>query len=113
MSKNNRGPGGTGSPTGITINLADAETVVCERCGNATFAQVVLLKKVSKLVSPTGQEGLVPIPVFACNSCGGVNNDLLPGPMRKKEEETKSNIVSSDLGQETRPTQPLIKLVED
>jgi hypothetical protein len=28
------------------------------------------LKKISALISPTGQEGIIPIQVFACGDCG-------------------------------------------
>jgi hypothetical protein len=37
-----------------------------------------MMKKLSALVSPNGQEALIPIPVFACMACGHVNEMFLP-----------------------------------
>lgn len=69
-------------PKALEAAMKSSPTVTCDSCGNATFEEVVLFKKLSKLVSPTGQEGMVPIPAFACNSCGHVNNGFLPEFMR-------------------------------
>lgn len=66
------------APVKLNIDLNAAETVVCSKCGNATFAQVVLMKRLSALISPTQKEAFVPMPVFACNACGNVNDEFLP-----------------------------------
>ena len=36
-----------------------------------------VLKKISALVSPSGQEGLVPVQVFSCGNCGQVAEGFL------------------------------------
>lgn len=51
--------------------VMDSPNVVCE-CGCKTFIPAVLLKKVSALVSPTGNEELVDIPVYVCSKCGKI-----------------------------------------
>ena len=60
------------------LTHADLPDVVCDKCGNATFRQVVLLKKVSTAVSPSGNTSFLPMPVFECSNCGHVNDELLP-----------------------------------
>ena len=73
-----------------TINeshLAQAESVTCDSCGNHTFVGVMLLKRISPIISPTGKEAIVPIQTFACNACGFVNKQFLP-IMDRDEEET-------------------------
>jgi len=73
-----------------TINeshLAQAESVSCEHCANQTFVGVVMLKRISPIISPTGKEAVVPIQTFACNACGFVNKEFLPA-MDRDEEET-------------------------
>ena len=73
-----------------TINeshLAQAESVTCDSCGNHTFVGVMLLKRISPIISPTGKEAVVPIQTFACNACGFVNKEFLPA-MDRDEEET-------------------------
>jgi hypothetical protein len=36
------------------------------------------MRKLSALLSPTGQETMIPIPVFACAKCGHINKGFLP-----------------------------------
>ena len=36
----------------------------------------MMLKKLSALVSPTGQEALIPVAAFACDSCGHINKEF-------------------------------------
>ena len=57
---------------------SDLPDVVCNECGNPTFIQVVLLKKVSAALAPSGNTSFLPLPVFECSNCGNVNDELLP-----------------------------------
>jgi uncharacterized Zn finger protein len=68
----------------MNIDLSMAQDVVCENCGNYTFNEVVLMKRISALVSPTGKEAIVPIPTFACNACGFINQQFLPVKMAEQ-----------------------------
>ena len=54
----------------INVDLSDAETMICEECGNKVFLQGYVIKKISAIISPTGQEVIAPIQVFNCGSCG-------------------------------------------
>ena len=36
----------------------------------------MMLKKLSPLVSPNGQEAIIPVMVFACDSCGHINQEF-------------------------------------
>jgi hypothetical protein len=74
----------------VNIDLSQADDIVCERCGNYTFEQVALMKKVSALISPSGKEGVMPIPVFACAACGNINKGFLPVLPKGMEEEAPS-----------------------
>lgn len=88
MSKNNRFGGPPPKQPQMNVDISKAEDVVCERCGNYTFAQVTLMKKVSALMSPTGKDAVVPIPTFACNACGHVNKAFLPVLPKSEREAT-------------------------
>jgi len=79
-----------------TIDISNAQNVSCDKCGNHTFETVVLIKRLSAIISPTGQEALVPIQVFSCNACGWVNKEFLPRKEREEAEEqpTQSNIIT-------------------
>ena len=65
---------------------------VCE-CGNAVFEQAHIFRKISSIASPTGQELVVPIPVFVCMACGKALDDMLPDTFKlsKKKDETTSS----------------------
>ena len=77
----------------MNLDLENAQDVVCENCGNYTFQEVVLMKRVSAIVSPTGKEAIVPIPTFACNACGFINKQFLPVKMAEQSEaSTKSQL---------------------
>ncbi len=61
-----------------TPDLSLATDLVCEKCGNYTFEEVMLFKKFSALVSGTGKPAIAPIPTYACVACGNVNAEFLP-----------------------------------
>ena len=58
------------------IDMSKTTPIQCEKCNNSTFKQTLLLRKLSALVSPNGQETLVPVQVFACDKCGHVNSEF-------------------------------------
>lgn len=68
---------------GQGVNITQTTETICENCGKEAFQEAVILRKISALLSPTGKEGFVPVPVFACVACGHVNNDFLPKELRK------------------------------
>ena len=71
----------------VNLDLSNAQDVTCENCGNYTFQEIVLMKRVSALVSPTGKEAIVPIPTFACNACGFINKQFLPVKVAEQPEQ--------------------------
>ena len=82
-------------------DLSLAEDIVCENCGNLTFEEVLMMKKVSALVSPNGKEGIVPIPTFSCVACGWVNKMFRP---KGKVEEATTEETPAE------PTKPKLVL---
>ena len=58
------------------IDFSKTSEIKCEVCINDTFEQTLLLRKLSALVSPTNQETIVPMAVFACQKCGHVNSEF-------------------------------------
>ena len=62
---------------GMHIDMNNAVDMVCEKCGNKTFKNTNLIKTISAIVSPSGKEMIIPIPVFACDKCGHVNEEFL------------------------------------
>ena len=66
-------PGSKGQQ--VTVDLSQAENIVCKSCGNYSFIQIFFLKRISALMSPSGQEAIVPVQVYSCGNCGEVYRD--------------------------------------
>ena len=73
--KGNFGGGGPQQPQ-QQIDMSQTTEIKCEICSNDTFKQTLLVRKMSALVSPSGQETIIPMAVFACEKCGHVNSDF-------------------------------------
>jgi len=58
------------------INLKEQPTIACEECGNIYFKEVVLIKKVSKIMTGSSDDTLVPFPTYMCEKCGHVNSEF-------------------------------------
>ena len=69
---------GTPLQANINIKPEDMKDIVCGECGSKYFRQVNAFKRLSALLSPTGKEQIVPIPVFRCDECGFINEEFRP-----------------------------------
>ena len=58
------------------IDFSKTSQIICEKCENTTFKQTLLMRRMSALVSPSGQEMIIPMAVFACEKCGHVNKEF-------------------------------------
>jgi hypothetical protein len=76
----------------VRVDLKDAETIKCKSCNNYLFITSFILKRLSALVSPNGQEALIPVQVYSCGNCGEVADRFLEGS--GIEEEVKQNSLS-------------------
>lgn len=73
----------------VKVDLNQADTMKCEYCGNVIFMKATVIKRISALMSPTGQEALMPIEVYSCGNCGQVPKQLLESSgLSVKEEKT-------------------------
>ena len=74
----------------VQVDLKQAETIKCGDCGNYLFITSFILKKLSALVSPNGQESLIPVQVYSCGNCGKVADGFLDGS--GVSESVQSNV---------------------
>ena len=80
----------------VQVDLKQADTIKCNDCNNYLFITSFILKRLSALMSPNGQEALIPVQVYSCGNCGKVPSKLLNGA--GLEEETNSdNFPSLDI----------------
>ena len=59
------------------VNLSQTLGLTCE-CGHNLFESSFILRKVSGLMTGTGQPGIVPINLFTCKECGTILRDTVP-----------------------------------
>ena len=60
------------------IDLKEQPTITCEECDSKYFKEVVMIKKVSKLLTGSDKDTMVPIPVFRCDDCGFIPEEFKP-----------------------------------
>ena len=76
---------------GAGLDILQTTGIACEECGNETFRPVFFLRKVSRFVSPDGQDHVIPMDSMECAKCGHINKDFNPlfglGLSKPKNEE--------------------------
>jgi hypothetical protein len=73
----------------ISIDTIKNSTVVECECGSKLFVEKMIIKKISPLVSPTGREEFMPIPLMVCEKCGKMPSILDSSNLIPKEFKTK------------------------
>ena len=71
----------------VQVDLTKADTIKCDDCGNYLFITANVIKRISPILSPTGQEAIVPVQVYSCGSCGKVPKMFLEGSGLGLDEE--------------------------
>ena len=62
----------------LNIDLSQTTEEVCEACEHPVFTQAYKIRKLSALLSPNGQESLIPVQTYACAKCGHINKGMQP-----------------------------------
>ncbi len=60
------------------IDVNQTTPVKCDECEGETFIHVTFLRKVSRFISPDGEDHLWPLESMACSQCGHVNKEFNP-----------------------------------
>lgn len=77
----------------VNFDLSSTLPIVCEECGNETFRPIFFLRKISRFISPDGQDRVLPIDSLECVKCGNVNKEFnpIPNQIKTKDNEQKEN----------------------
>lgn len=78
------------------LDINSTTEIVCEHCGNNTFRPIFFIRKLSRFLSPDGQDRIIPIDSLACNACGHVNKDFIPVPQSTSTETQSNNIKENE-----------------
>ena len=63
--------------TQTTVDLSKAVTMKCEQCQSTLFDISYIIKTLSPIISPTGQESIIPVQVYSCKECSKVPDVFL------------------------------------
>jgi len=83
----------TGQPQ---IDLGKSKPIVCGSCGDDVFVTAGKFRKISKLITGTPQDVVVPIDVMLCANCGEICEELMPEQLKAlmqmdKNKEAENN----------------------
>jgi hypothetical protein len=67
----------------LNIDLKNTQPVVSED-GNQVFQEAVVLRKVSRFITNTHEDAIIPIPVFIDIKTGKIFSELLPRELREE-----------------------------
>lgn len=60
------------------VSLKDSIELKCEKCEANVFSEGLMIRKISKFLTGTEQDSIVPIPVFYCVKCTHINDMFIP-----------------------------------
>lgn len=69
----------------LNIGADEMQPIICEECGGMYFRQVMAINKVSKLLTGSDKDTMVPVPVFRCDDCGAIPKDFQPIKAKPKK----------------------------
>lgn len=73
--------------------LANSKPHICS-CGGVFFKQVFTMRAVSKIVSGTGAEAMMPIPMWRCDDCGAPVEQLqVQEDQNQEAKKTTSGLI--------------------
>jgi uncharacterized Zn finger protein len=66
-------------------SISDATDVICEKCQNPYFIEVLVVKKISKILTGAEKDQIFQLPTLQCSKCGHVNTDFIPQTSKIKK----------------------------
>jgi hypothetical protein len=73
----------------LNIDIKNTTPVISED-GGMVFQEGFILRRVSKFISGTSEDGIIPVPVFFDVKSGRVLIDMLPKELRAEFEDEES-----------------------
>ena len=74
----------------VNIDIKNTQAITSPE-GNQVFSEGVILRRVSRFISGTSEDGVVPVPVFYDVVTGKVLVELFPKELRAEFEESSTD----------------------
>ncbi len=75
----------------MNVDIRQSTPIKSEE-GNQIFQEVTVLRKISKFLTGTSEDAVIPIPVFIDTKTGKILIELLPKELREEYEEYNKTI---------------------
>ena len=76
--------GANPQPNKPQIDLSKATELKCQSCGGNVFIPATKFLKVSKIITGTPNDAIIPVELYLCGDCGEICDELLPEQLKKK-----------------------------
>ena len=64
--------------TQVSIDMDKTTPYKCDECESEFFDEVICIRRVSRLLSGSGDDTLVPMKTYRCAECKHINKDFKP-----------------------------------
>ena len=81
--------GANPQPNKPQIDLSKATEMECQECKGTVFIPANKFLKVSKIVTGTPNDAIIPVELYLCGDCGEIVQELLPEQLKKKQMTIK------------------------
>lgn len=80
MHIDGKGPGPNNVNPLANVDLSQAADIVCENpeCGGVIFEEKLKIKKISRFLTASDKDSILPIPVIVCAKCHHINEMFKP-----------------------------------
>ena len=75
--------GGGLPPQQPKIDLSKATEMKCQECEGTVFIPGTKFLKISKIVTGTKNDAIIPVELYLCGDCGEINQELLPNELKQ------------------------------
>ena len=77
--------GANSQPNKPQIDFSKATEMECQDCKGTVFIPANKFLKVSKIVTGTPNDAIIPVELYLCGDCGEIVEELLPEQLKKKQ----------------------------
>ncbi len=60
----------------MNVDIDSTQEIICDECSHNVFRPAFFLRKVSRFISPDGQDRLLPLDTMECSKCGNINKEF-------------------------------------
>ena len=77
--------GANSQPNQPQIDFSKATEMECQECKGTVFIPANKFLKVSKIVTGTPNDAIIPVELYLCGDCGEIVEELLPNELKNKK----------------------------